>query len=100
MRIMPARLGADMKEGLDFGGMIGRARLASGMSLLGVRRPGVFERDFAVGVKAPDLGVRIPTDFTARGALLVCFLVGEDGCSSEARFCGLYIMVAEETFRR
>ena len=76
---MPARLGADMKAVSDLGGRIGRARLASGMGRLGVRRQGVLDSDLAMGVMVPDLGVRMPMDFAARVA--DCFLMGGEACS-------------------
>jgi hypothetical protein len=76
-----------MNAGSLLGGRIGRALDGSGMSFFGVRCPGVFDNDLVAGVKAPDFGVRIPTDFAA--LLVVCFLLGGDACSSEARFNGL-----------
>ncbi len=76
---MPARFGVDINAGLFFGGRICRALAGSGTSFFGVRRPGVFDNDFAAGVMAPDFGVRMPIDFVPLGA--DCLLLGGDDCS-------------------
>lgn len=68
-----------MNVGSFLGGRIGCALAGSGTSFFGVRRPGVFDNDFAAGVMAPDFGERMPIDFVPLAA--DCFLLGGDNCS-------------------